>query len=110
MAVASFPRRLLKEYVLLLVVAMLVVIPLLGLVFHGGSGRALRNGSFQGIGILLFLVLLARGELGSGLRRWDYLVRSGVNAPLAACLIWAILAGLHPGNTLGVLWGADPKA
>src|SRR5712692_2273356 len=95
MATVSLARRLLKENIVLLLVTMLVVIPLLGPFTDGISGRALRNGLFQGIGVLLLVVLLARVELGGGLSRLLYLLRTGVNAPLIAFLLWAALGALR---------------
>src|SRR5713101_6735884 len=91
----SLLQRLLKENVVLLLVAMLVVMPLLSPFTHGTSGRALRNGLFEGIGALLFVVLLSRVELRGGLSRWLYLARTGVNAPLAAFLVWAGVGALR---------------
>src|SRR3989442_388210 len=95
MSADSFLRRLLKENVVLLLVAMLVVMPLLGPFTHGVSGRALRNGLFQSVGVLLLLVLFARVEIRGGLPRLLSLARSGVNAPLAAFLLWAALGALR---------------
>src|SRR5437870_639256 len=88
-------RRLLKENVVLLLVVMVVVIPLLGPFTDGVSGRTLRNGILEGIGIVLLVVLLARVELRGGLPRFLYLARTGVNAPLAAFLLWAALGALR---------------
>src|SRR2546427_9986440 len=91
MSALSFSRRLLNENVVLLLVAMLAVMPLLGPFSHGPAGRALRNGLFEAIGVMLLVVLLARVDLQGGLPRFLYLVRTGVNAPLAALLLWAAL-------------------
>jgi O-antigen ligase len=91
----SLPRRLLQENVVLLLTAMLVIMPLLMPLTHGVSGRALRNGLLQSIGVLLLVVLLARVEIRGGLPRLLYLARSGVNAPLAAFLLWAVLGALR---------------
>jgi hypothetical protein len=91
----SLPRRLMKENVVLLLVAMLVVIPLLTPFTYGVSGRALRNVLFQSIGVLLVVVLVARVELRGGSSRLFYLARSGVNLPIAAFLLWAALGALR---------------
>jgi O-antigen ligase/polysaccharide polymerase Wzy-like membrane protein len=95
MKTESLARRLLKENVVLLLIAMLVVMPLLMPLTHGASGRALRNGLFQAIGILLLVVLLARVEIRGGLTQLRSLMRSGINAPLAAFLLWAALGALR---------------
>ena len=90
-----------KENVVLLLVAMLVVIPLLGPLTgypRSGwciSGRALRNGLFESIAVLLLAVLLARVQIQGGLSGFFYLLRTGVNAPLAAFLLWAALGALR---------------
>jgi O-antigen ligase len=91
----SLPRRLMKENVVLLLVAMLVVIPLLTPFTYGVSGRALRNVLFQSIGVLLVVVLVARVELRGGSSRLFYLARSGANLPIAAFLLWAALGALR---------------
>jgi O-antigen ligase len=91
----SLPRRLMKENVVLLLVAMLVVIPLLTPFTYGVSGRALRNVLFQSIGVLLVVVLVARVELRGGSSRLLYLARSGVNLPLGLFLIWVALGALR---------------
>jgi putative inorganic carbon (hco3(-)) transporter len=90
----SLARRLWRANVVLLVVAMLAVIPLLSPFAQGDSGRALRNGLFQTVGVLLLVALLARVEFRGGRARLGYLARTGVNAPVAALLIWAVLAAL----------------
>src|SRR5438874_1893550 len=95
MLAQSLPRRLLKANVVLLVVAMLAVIPLLSPFAQGVSGRALRNGLFEAMGVLMLVVLLSRVELRGGVSRFAYLLRTGVNAPLAALLIWAVLGALR---------------
>lgn len=95
MSAQSLPRRLLQANVVLLVVAMLAVIPLLSPFAQGPSGRALRNGLFEGMGVLMLVVLLARVELRGGTSRLAYLLRTGVNAPLAALLVWAVLGALR---------------
>jgi putative inorganic carbon (HCO3(-)) transporter len=94
----SLPRRLLKENVVLLLAAMLIVIPLLIPFTRGVAGRAVRNGLLETIGVLLLIVLLARVEYRGSLDQLRYLARSGVNAPLAGLLLWA---------ALGVLWAPD---
>jgi putative inorganic carbon (HCO3(-)) transporter len=91
----SFFRRLARENVVLLLAVMLVVIPLLSPVATGPSGRALRNGLFQGVGILLLVVLLSRVEFRGGLSRLFYLARTGVNAPLALFLLWALIGAFR---------------
>jgi O-antigen ligase len=73
---------------------MLVVVPLLDPFTSGATGRALRTGLFQGIGILLLLVLLARVEFRGSLSRFLCLARSGVNTPVAVFLLWAALRAL----------------
>jgi O-antigen ligase len=93
-AADPFLRRLMKENVVLLVVAMLVVMPLMGPFIRGGGGLALRNGLFYSIGVLLLAVLLARVEVRGGLPRFLYLLRTGVNAPLIAFLLWIVLRAL----------------
>jgi O-antigen ligase len=95
MSMESAPRRVLRENVVLLLAAMLVVMPLLMPLTHGVSGRALRNGLLQSIGVLLLVVLLARVEIRGGFPRLLYVVRSGINAPLAAFLLWAALGALR---------------
>jgi putative inorganic carbon (HCO3(-)) transporter len=90
-----FPRRLLSESVIFLLVALLVAIPLLDPFTHGNTGRAVRNGVFQGIGILLLMLLFARRGFRSSLLRLLVEARSGVNAPLAAFLLWAGLGVLR---------------
>jgi putative inorganic carbon (hco3(-)) transporter len=95
MRTLSWPRRLLKENVVLLVVAMLVVIPLLAPFTQSISGRALRNSLFQSIGILLVFVLFARVDIRGGLPRLWYLARCGVNIPLALFLLWAAVGVLR---------------
>lgn len=88
-------RRLGQEYVVFLVVAMLVAIPVLSPFTMGASGRALRYGLFQSVGALLLIVLLARVQFRGGLRRLAYLAGSGVNAPLALFLVWAAVSALR---------------
>jgi hypothetical protein len=95
MTAESFPRRLLRENVVLLVLAMLVVMPLLSPFTQAVSGRALRNGVFQALGVLLFVVVIARVKIRGGLPGFLYLARSGVNALIAAFLLWAILGALR---------------
>jgi putative inorganic carbon (HCO3(-)) transporter len=95
MSAQSLPRRLLKANVVLLVVAMLAVIPLLSPFAQGPSGRAFRNGLFETMGVLMLVVLLARIEFRGGISRFAYLLRTGVNAPLAVLLIWAIVGALR---------------
>jgi len=58
MRTPSLPRRLLNENVVLLLVAMLVLMPLLGPFSHSPSGRALRNGLFEGTGVLLLVATI----------------------------------------------------
>jgi O-antigen ligase len=91
----SLARRLLKQNVVLLLVAMLVVIPLLGPLTQGIAGRALRNGLCQSLGVLLLVVLVARVEAREGPSRLLYLARSGVNSPVAAFLLWAVVGVWH---------------
>jgi O-antigen ligase len=95
MTTEPFARRLMQQNVVVLLVAMLVLMPLLTPFTQGVSGRALRNGLFQSIGVLLVVVLVARIELRGGLARLRYLARSGINAPLLLLLIWAVLGAVR---------------
>jgi O-antigen ligase len=94
MSAQPFLRYLFRENVVLLVVAMLVVVPLLAPFTDGIPGRALRNGLFESIGVLLLIALLARVEFQGGLPRFLALARSGVNAPLAFFMLWAAVRAL----------------
>jgi putative inorganic carbon (HCO3(-)) transporter len=88
---AALTRNPVKDQIVLLVVLMLVVIPVLSPFTNGISGRGLRNALLQGVGILLLAVLLGRVKVRGGLSRLGYLTRSGVNAPVAALLLWTAL-------------------
>lgn len=91
MPARHFLRDLLKQNVVLLLVAMLMLVSLLGPVTHGNAGRSLRHVLFHSVGLLLLVIILARVEIRGGFQRLRYLARSGVNAPLALLLIWAAL-------------------
>jgi O-antigen ligase len=91
----SIPQRLLRENVVLLLVAMLVVIPLLMPLARGTAGRAISTGLLQSMGVFLLVILLASVDVRSGARRLPYLAGSGVNAPLALFLLWAGVGALR---------------
>src|SRR5439155_22308745 len=91
----SLLKRLWQESYLLLLVAMLVSMPLLMPFTHGASGRALRNGLCESMGLLLLVALLTRVDTRSGVRGCFALVRSGINLPVALFLLWAVAGGMR---------------
>jgi putative inorganic carbon (HCO3(-)) transporter len=86
-------RRWLADYVVALVVAMVVVIPLLR--FDPAVGPTVRNVALEGMAVLLWCIVLVRVDWGPGAgRRLGHFLRSGVNAPALLFLLWALISAL----------------
>jgi O-antigen ligase len=86
-------RRWLADYVVALVVAMVVVIPLLR--FDPAVGPTVRTVALEALAVLLWCVVLARIDWGPGAgARLGSFLRSGVNTPALLFFSWALISAL----------------
>jgi hypothetical protein len=88
-------RRWFGDYVVAIVVAMVIVIPLLRFDPQNVGTSTYRNIALQGLGVLLLCAVLSRLDLrpGAGTRLAQFLF-SGVNALALAFLAWAVVSAL----------------
>jgi O-antigen ligase len=86
----SILQRVMRDNVVAIVVAMVLLVPLIAPLSQ--NVKIWRNALFQGLSVLLLLSLLARWEWHGGLGRFRALMRSGITLPLLLYFGWASLA------------------
>src|SRR5437763_284085 len=86
-------RRWLGDYVVAIVVAIVIVIPLLR--FDPATTPTIRNIALEGMAALLWCVVLARIDWGAGAgERLGRFLRSGVNTPALLFFLWALISAI----------------
>jgi O-antigen ligase len=86
----SMLQRVMRDNVVAIVIAMVVLIPLIAPISQ--SLKIWRNVLFQALSVVLLLAVLASWEWQGGLGHLRSLMRSGINLPLFLYLGWAGLS------------------